>query len=234
MSRLPLLAALCIAAPLAAQDSLVATAGLGFVNTAGNTDLTSLAVNEKVTYVTGPWSFTQRFAVVYARTGGVTSTSQWKAGLRVDRPVAAPLGMFALGGFERNRFAGLESRFEEAAGITARVLGSNGNTLDIEAGATLNHETPVGGTRFTFAGGRAAANYKRDLTEAAYFTVEAEFLPNFKTTDDYRLSGDVALVAPISNVIATKLTYSALYDHLPEPGFQTTDRIFTASIQFTF
>ena len=234
MSRLPLLLALLVAAPLEAQDSLTATVDAGFVNTAGNTNVTSLNVGERITFKANQLRLAQRFAVVYARTAGITSTSQWKADARADHPVAALLGVFALVAYERNTFAGIDRRLEEAAGLTARLLARAGNTFEAELGISANQQTPVGGTTATFAAGRVAAMYRRDLTEAAYAMLAGEFLPNLKTTDDYRVNGDAALVAPISSRIATRLAYVVRYDNVPEVGFQTTDRIFTAGLQLTF
>lgn len=232
MHRLALI--LLATAPLAAQDTLSANIDVGFVNTAGNTDVTSLNVGERVSYKTDGFTFTQRFSVVYARTAGVTTASQWKAGIRADYRIAGPVGAFTLGAYERNTFAGIERRFEETAGLTAVVLEADRNKLEAEVGASLNQQTPVGGATQSFAAGRLAAAYRRELTETAYATLDMEFLPNLKTTDDWRVNGEAILVAPISTVIATKLSYVVRYDNLPEPTFQKTDRIFTAGLQVTF
>jgi len=234
-----LLPAVLLAAPLAAQDPpppppVKVTIDLGFVNTAGNTEVTSLNAGEKVEYAADGLTLTQTFSVVYARISGVTNASQWKGGARGDYRVAGPVGVFVLGGFERNTFAGIERRFEEAAGLTAQVLESRGNHLKVEAGVSMNQQTPVGAETVTFAAGRAAAVYRRDLTGTAFLALNGEFLPNFEETDDYRLNGDAGLVAPISSRIATKLTYTVKFDNFPEPGFEKTDRVFTAGLQITF
>jgi len=228
-----------VAAPLAAQDApppppVKLTLDVGFVNTAGNTDVTSLNAGEKLEYVADRLTLTQSFSTVYARVSGVTNASLWKAGARADYAVAGPVGVFALGGFERNTLAGIERRFEEAAGLTAHVLKSHGNDLKVEAGISMNQQTPVDAETITFAAGRAAAAYRRNLTETAFVTLNGEFLPNLEETDDYRLNGDASLVAPISSRIASKITYTVKFDHLPEAGFEKTDRVFTAGIQITF
>lgn len=235
MHRLSTLFALLAAVPVVAQqDTLRLTVDLGFVNTAGNTEVTSLNVGQRVRYRTDGLTLTQRFSVVYGRTSGVTTASQWKAGLRADYRILGPVSAFTLGAYERNTFAGIERRFEEAAGLAATLLAGDGNTLETELGASLNQQTPVTGTTETFAAGRVAAAYRRDLTATAFLTVDGEFLPNFKTSDDWRVNGEATLVAPISSRIATKLSYVVRYDNLPETGFDTTDRIFTAGLQLTF
>ena len=61
-----------------------------------------------------------------------------------------------------------------------------------------------------------------------------EAIPNLDTSDDWRLNSESALVAAFSKRLALKLTYLVRYDHLPEPTFKDTDRLFTAGIQVTY
>ncbi len=208
---------------------------LGFVNTGGNSEVTTLNVGERLEYQAAPWVVTQRFSVVYGETDGVVSTALWKAGLRVGFHVSPRVGLFSLARFERNTFAGIARRFEESAGVTATLIEEGGNRLTAEAGASLNQQTSsTTDETQAFAAGRVAAEYQRALTEASNVTVGAEFLPNLGTTEDYRINGAVALVAPISKRIAVKLSYDVGFDNLPEPGFEKTDRAFTAGLQLVF
>ena len=219
----------------APTDSLAVTLDLGFVNTSGNTQVTTFNTGELVEFVTGPWSVTQSFSVVYGRNGDSTTTSQWNAGVRGEYAFTPRLGVYADGRYDRNRFAGIARRFVEAAGLSALLLEGEGNKLTVEAGASLNQQTSfTTDVTTTYAAGRAAAAYRRDLAERSYVTISGEFLPNFKTSEDYRINGVGALVAPISNRIALKLSYDARFDHLPEPGFKKWDRILTAGLQIVF
>ena len=43
--------------------------------------------------------------------------------------------------------------------------------------------------------------------------------------------GTTALVAPLSKKIGVKISYQILYSGNPPPGFKTTDRILTTSLQ---
>ena len=64
---------------------------------------------------------------------------------------------------------------------------------------------------------RAAGSYKHLFNETAYFLQLAEFLPNLDDGDDLRINTESSLVAPLSNVIALKLSYAIKFDNLPEP-----------------
>lgn len=223
-----------LAAPLAAQQpakpwSLVTD--LGFVNAAGNSDLTTLSVGEKLAYTAGPWTLGQTFGIVYSRSDGTTTANQLKGGIRADRKLSGVLGGYLLGNYERNRFAGIARRFEEGAGLALSAVQGPKDHLDFEAGVSLIQQRSTTDIDQNFTAGRAAASYKRSLTEAAYFQQQVEFLPNLEETDDYRVNSETSLVAPLAKSLALKLGYTIRFDNLPEPGFKKTDRIFTSGLQ---
>ncbi len=231
------LSALCapqVSAQKPAKPPLSATVDLGFVNTAGNTDVTTLNGAEKVGYTSGPVGISQTFSVVYGRSAGVTNASDWKAGVRLDYVIDDGVGVFALGRFERNTFAGFTSYFEEAAGLTATLVNGGANLLKTEVGASLIQQRSLTDSTDSFIAGRVAATYRRNLTDAAYVQEEASALPNLQQTKDLRINSETSLVAPISKRIAVKLSYAIRFDNLPEPGFKKTDRIFTSGVQIVF
>lgn len=233
---LPLAAVFLAAAPVtsAAQDSLNATVDLGFVNTAGNTDVTTLNFGEKVGYLTAPWRFSQFVSVVYGQNGGVETADQWKTGVRADYRFVARFGAYGLVSFERNRFAGIGRRFEEAGGVAYQVVAAPRDALDIETGINFVQQGDLALVTNSFAAGRFATVFKHQLTTAAYVQESAEALLNLKTSDDIRVNSETALVAPISKRIALKASYVIRYDNVPEAGFQKTDRILTTGLQIVF
>jgi putative salt-induced outer membrane protein len=225
-------------AALASQEPppkpLTFTADFGLVNTAGNTDVTTVNAGEKIAYTRSAFTLSQSFAVVYGRTAGVATTSLWKAGVRGDYKLHPRVGVFALGAFERNTFAGIDRRFEEAAGLAATLIDGGGNKLDAEAGASMNQQRSTTAVSNSFVAGRAALMYRRAITEAAFARLATEFLPNFEASDDYRVNGEAELVAPLSSRVALKMSYVVRFDNLPEPGFVKTDRLLTTGLQVVF
>jgi putative salt-induced outer membrane protein len=227
---------LTLASRASAQNKapLSANVDLGFVNTAGNTDVTTLNAGEKIGYTSGAFTVGEFFSAVYGRTEGVTSASDWKAGVRGDYAFTKHLGVFVLGNFERNTFAGFNWYLEQAAGIAATLLDGGGNLLKAEVGASYDQQRSTTDSTDKFVAARGAASYRRNLTDAAYIQEAAEVLPDLKESKDLRINSETALVAPISKRIAVKLSYTVRFDNLPEPGFKKTDRIFTSGLQIAF
>ena len=223
-------------APLAAQgdDSLQLTFDLGYVNTAGNTDLTTLNFGEHLSFATGSWVLGQYVTVVEGRSNGEETAAQYKTAGRVDRVLSPRFGAYGLGGFERNVFAGIAQRYEEGAGLTAKAVDQPHDLLSFEGGISFIQQRSVTRIRETFGAGRAAAQYKHGFGDATYFQQGVELLANLQNSADRRVNTETILVAPISKRIALKAAYAIRFDNQPEPGFKKSDRVFTTGIQITF
>jgi putative salt-induced outer membrane protein len=241
LRSLPSVAVLLLAVPLAAgaQDEpkrFNFTASLGYVNAAGNIDLTSLTGEERVDYVTADstWRYGQSFAAVYGKTSDSTTANAIRLGGRVDRFITSRLSGFGGVGWERNRFAGISRRLEEIVGLAYLLIARPSDELRLEGGASFNQQRSVAGPSDEFVAARAAAAYKHTFFEKAYFQQLAEVLPNLETSDDVRVNAESALVAPLSDLLSLKLGYSIRYDRLPEPGFAKTDRVFSSGLQINF
>lgn len=229
---LTFLAALTIGVPL---DTVTFTGDVGFVNTSGNTELTTVNVGDKLELATGGWAVVQKFGVIYGTSEGETTTSLWRGSLRGDRELTARIRVFVLSEFERNTFAGIGSRYAESIGLAAKLIAGEHDRLDAELGVGFVWQNAEGdGVDKEFSSGRAALMYTRALGEKARLGQSIEFMPNLKTSDDLRINAETSLTAPISAGIAMKAGYAVRYDGLPEPGFETTDRILTTGLQVTF
>ncbi len=237
LARRVVLAAALLLAPVigAAQtaDSLQLTGDLGIVNTAGNTDLTTINVGEEVRWHRGLLTLGQTFALVYGRSGGETTSSLWRGGVRADYALADAIAAYALVAYDRDRFAGIARRFEEGGGVAIGLIRRTRDRLETEAGFSLVQQRSTLGTQDDFVSARGAAAYAHHFTEQTYFRQLLEAKANLEDTSDYRVTSESALVAPLSRRLALKISYVVRFDHRPEPGFRSTDRLLTSGLQFT-
>jgi putative salt-induced outer membrane protein len=215
-------------------DSFRLAFDLGYVNTAGNTAVTTLNFGEHLSYLTGRWTLAHDLIAIEGRSQGVETAAQYKTDLRVDRSLAARLGAYALGGYERNVFAGISRRYQEGAGLTAKLLVAPHDLLDAEAGLAFIQQRSTASVDESFGAARSALSYKHSFTATAVLQQVLELLSNLKTSKDQLLSSETSLTAPISKRIALKSAYLIRYDNQPEPGFKKSDRVFTTGIQIVF
>jgi putative salt-induced outer membrane protein len=217
------------------------TGDIGFVNTAGNTHLTTLSIGDKLTAQAGKLLLTQTFALVYGKSEGVQNANSQLVRARADYALASRLAVYGFVGYERNRFAGIDHRTDEGIGLALAAWKTDANQLDLEAGVGLvqQHLLPDPQVDLTvtdnFVAGRAAARFKHAFSKATYFQQTLEFLPNLETTSDYRINSETALVAPLSTHFGLKASYVIKYNHAPpSPALAKSDRMLTTGLQVSY
>jgi len=239
------LAAVGITASAGAQDArkpppTELNGDIGFVNVAGNTSVTTLNVNQRYIRRFAPWEFKQDFGTVYGRTDGAESSNLWRASLRADYDLAAHWALYALTAFDKNKFAGITSRFAEGVGVVAKLIATDVDQLNLEGGFQLTQQKDLDGTDANFKSLRAATSVKHTFPGRSYVFQSLELLPNLDESKDLRVSSETAVVAPVSARIGLKFSYVVRYDNLPALNaagtapLQKTDRIFSTGIQITF
>ena len=239
----PVAAALILAAGLtsgaAAQsvhDSLGwhLTGNLGYVMTSGNTDLKTINLSDKLTFRPNRgWLFTQQAAYIYGYNDSVETANQVLASLRSDYYLRPNLSIYALLGYERNQFAGLDRRYEESVGLSWLAVKQPRHELQIDLGVGANQQT-TGAISDEFMSARLAPRYRFNISDKAYLEESIELVENLDDTGDLRTMSLTQLVAPLMAGIAIRLSYLLRHDAEPVPGFEKLDTIFTSGLQFTF
>jgi len=232
MRTLILLAAgLCAASSLAAQAKKTLTLDVGLVDASGNSNFLSANFGEKATWKNGAWSAAQNAKIIYGETDGARTTESYDADLRVERALSPRLGIYAFTAYQRDPFAGLASRWSLGPGVAAGLVQAARDTLDLEVALTQQSERTTAPLERSFGATRTAALFKHVFTSKASFTQSLEWIAKLKTSDDYRLKSESALVAPLSSKIGLRVSYLVRFDNLPEPTFKKTDKILTTGIQ---
>ena len=209
-------------------------ADLGYVSTAGNTQVQTLTGTEKVEYKTGFWLFTQNAAAVWGTEKGAETAGRYLAGLRADRKFSKRVSLYGVASWDRNVYAAIAREFVEDAGLAYHALIPNPHQLDLElgAGATQRHTTLD--QQQNFGNGRAALDYRYYFKEKGYLEAEGVYLSNFQTPDDYQWTAKAALVAPLSNGLAMKIGYNYAYRNEPPADVKKWDSTFAAGVQVTY
>jgi putative salt-induced outer membrane protein len=210
------------------------TGDAGLVSTSGNTSVTSIDVGDKLVIASGNWKFTQTAGLTYAKTEDSVTAELWHGSLRGDRDLSKHVGLYLLTEFDRNTFAGISSRFAPSFGFSALVLATPTDTLRTEVGGGYTIEKAVApGEDRNYAAGRVAAIYHHQLGRKSAFDEALEYLPNFQTGADYRITSATSITAPLTTGVAMKAAYLIKFEGLPQPGFVKTDRTLTMGIQVT-
>ena len=223
-----------VVASAQSADTTKLTFDLGLVNTAGNTNITTFNLGNAFSYIAHPWVFSEAATMVYGASHDTVNNDQYHAIVRTDYGFSTSIAAYGYVGFDRNRFAGLVSRYQEAVGLAWQAVAAASDKLGVEAGLSENQQRNSGGTSTNYPAARVAANYKHLLTAASFVQEAVEILPDLKQSKNLQVNSETDLVAPISKKIALKVAYIIRFDNLPPPGFKKTDRTLTTGVQIAF
>ena len=222
------------AAPPDTGKPLKVTAGVAYLDASGNTDVTTLSVNERLEWKRPHFLWTQFLNTINSTTDGEKTAELFATGLRGDWKPAGRLSVYALVNFDRNRFASIDQRFEEGVGLGYTLVERPQHRLTTELGGQFVQQRNLDDVSDEFLAGRVAELYRYTFRENSYFEERLEYLPNLETNEDYRVNGEANLVAPLSRRLSLKIGYVVRFDNLPEPGAKKTDRFFTSGLQIAF
>jgi len=221
-------------APAPAPRPTQLTFDLGFVNASGNSNVTSFNVGEKFSWRLERITLGQTGKVLYGKTDGSTTAESYDAGVRGDYPLGKTIGVFVIGTFQRDPFAGIAERWGGGPGVAVGLVQAPHDTLSVEGALTAQRERNISNVRASYGATRTAASFKHLFATATAFTQTLEWIANLETSDDQRVNSETALTAPLSKQIALKVSYVIRFDNLPEPGFVKTDRLLTTGAQIAF
>ena len=213
---------------------LKVTTGIAFLDASGNTDVTSLTVNERLEWKRPRFLWGQFINAINGTTEGKESANLLAIGVRGDWKPHGRLSVYSLVNYDRNRFADIGRRFEEGAGLGWSLIERARHRLTTELGAQFVQQRNLDEVSDNFLAGRAAEFYRYTIKENTYVEERVEYLPNLETNEDYRMNGEANVVAPLSRRLSLKLGYVVRFDNLPEPGVKSTDRFLTSGLQIAF
>ena len=221
-----------------AQDATLkpmsVTVGLGYVSSAGNSEVQTLTATDKLERRAERWLFTQEGEALWGTNDGVENAGRYLFGLRADFEVNKRMAVYALGAWRRNVFAGVSRQFEEGAGLAYHAIAPNPQQLDFEAGVGRLQRRNTARVDENFATGRLGAVYRYYFKEKTYCDAQGVYLLNFETTDDYEWDSKFSLVAPLSDILAMKLGYTYHFRNTPPAGIEQWDSTFAAGVQATW
>ncbi|MBV6522534.1 MAG: hypothetical protein MNPFHGCM_02682 [Gemmatimonadaceae bacterium] len=243
--RTAILATVLSASPVLAQDAkkppaLEFSGDLGMVDVSGNTSVSTFNANERIVRRFARWEFRQDLGVVYGKTDGVESSNLWRAGLRSDYDFSPRFAFYGLTAFDRNKFAGIKARFAEGIGGVAKLVTTDADRVNLEAGFQLTQQQNLDGSDDSFSSLRGATSWKHAFSKDAYLLQAVEVLPNLADRRDLRVNTETSIVAPLSSHIGMKFSYVVRYDNVPAlnatggASLRKSDRILSAGIQVSY
>ncbi len=240
-----LLAGLAAGPGAAAQDApqkkegllgpWAATAEVSYVVTGGNSSTSALSIGTSFTRKWTKDTMLFKAFVLNSRSKTTTRTAQgteadydileqtvtrkvaenFLLSGQYDRRVSKKLSAQGGVSWDRNRFAGVNSRVMIGAGFGYLWVEKAETIVKSSAGLTYTLRQYVGQDAESFAGFRVSTSGDQKLSKSSSFATLFVFDDNLKNTPDWRIDWTNSLTASISKSLALKVSLRTLYAHLP-------------------
>ena len=236
------LALACLASLIAAAASAQPAPPKPFSNTmegaygetSGNTDTKTLRGSNTLTLFREPYALTLRASAYFTKFQNATAAEWYSGDGRVDRRLGERFYVYTLGGWERNRFAGVENRAQGNAGPGALLLYTRRQSLRLEPGLGHFNEERTDRSTVNALQGRASLDYQATLTESSRFRQELEGYYNIDHPRDHRARLASTLYMAFNKTLGVQWSYTYLYRGAPIPGFRRVDRILSTGLYASF
>lgn len=236
-----LLGLLCLAAPVTAQDTCpcpppeptplwTGSVAFSYLATSGNSESETIGLAAAFARQPTPWGLEVQALANRAESEGEKTAERTLAGLRGKRALGARFQLFAGASYERDVFAGFDSRFVVESGGIWRALAGPVHELDLDAGLVWTDEEPVTGPGFDYVGALAGLTYTWKPNAVATFRERLVGYPSFDDSDDWRLRSESSLEAALAASWALRVGYLFTRDNVPAAGFEKDDSTMSASV----
>jgi putative salt-induced outer membrane protein len=196
---------------------------LSLVSTNGNTKSNTWSAKDTYGYT---WTHTVLELVaggLGAESNGVATAENYYAHEKVSYKLSDRNYTFEKIGWEKNRFAGLNERYDGNVGLGRELISKPNDKLIGEFGAGYTREDRISVPNNDFASLRAYSKYTRTISATSNFTQDAEYIQNLDNNDDFRANTETAITAALSTHFSLKVSYVWKYVGEPPTGFGRSD-----------
>ncbi len=207
-------------------------AELSFVTTSGNTETTSMAGKNLLTYkftpkAVGSW----KIGGLYSEDDGVATAENYATELRYEYLHTEKVYSYAMAGWNKDRFSGIDQRYYGGGGAGYRYFVGPKHFLLGEGGLNYTKEEYTDDTGSDFLTGRAFGKYEYAITKKNRFSQTLEYLYDFSDSAHYKVGSETAVISSLTDILSLKAGYTVRYDHKPVPAnLKSTDTMMTVAL----
>lgn len=211
-------------------------AELSYVNSSGNTELETLAGKNTLKYeFTQDLSGTWKASMLYGKTDDVKTAEQYATEGRLDYKFTDRFFSFVDGGWLKDEFSGIDSRYYGGAGSGYKVLAGEKHFLTTEAGLNYVKEEYTDDSDKDYMEGRLFAGYEYHFSDKDRFSQTVEYLYDFDESENYNIISETSIISAMNDSLSLKVSYLVKYDNRPVPSsLERTDTILTVAMVVNF
>lgn len=211
---------------------------LGYAQTQGNADTTTINVSASANRVTTRDKIGVTFTSLYASnsTTGVSlvTANAIRGGVNYNLNLTPKLFTFGSVDLEFDEFQSLDLRFVPAGGFGYRPVKTERTQFDVKGGGALNREFFSTGLRRTSGEALLGEEVVHKMNGVTTLRQAFYIFPNLTNTGSYRMNFDLSASTAFRKWLAWQVTLSDRFLSNPVPGRQKNDVLFTTGVRLTF
>jgi putative salt-induced outer membrane protein len=223
------------AAPAAPPPPIKGEVTLGYQSTKGNTDTEIANATFALLYTLTLWSHGLDLAANSASTDATKTAEAYLAKYKGKRQFGEGKSyLFTALDWSHDRFSAYEEQLSESAGYGRKLIDTDKNALNAEAGAGARQATRIDQTKEDEAILRLAMDYQLKFTDKTGFKQSLVVESGSSNTSTEAISALRAqLVNKIGLVISFRIKHNSSVPATP-PGLVATDRFTSIALSYAF
>ena len=211
-----------------------AEAEASFVGTSGNSNIETLGLGARFDYAFGLWRTETRVSFIRSEADDAINARSLNARFQGTRTLHERFGVYAKGGYLRDRFAGIDDRYAVEGGISYSVIPEGTHVLTARGGVGGTRELRAADAARSLATANVSATYAWAFSENSALTNDVSATADVRDRGDWRLTNDLSLSAGLNSILSLKLSHQVGFLNDPVPGFQKTDIKVSAAVVARF
>ncbi len=226
------LSALLLCQSLATAGDLKGEGELGYTQTSGNTDTSSLNVKLSLSKEQASWHHSGQLSAITAATSSQTTAENYTLKARSNYDLGSKRYVFGSLRYENDRFSGYDYQSSLVAGVGSRLIENQGQTLDADIGLGLRGlQDAVTGKSSTEAVLLLNGNYVYPLSDSATFTQDLMVEGGSDNTYAESVTG---LKLKVMDNLAAKIAYTVKHNSSVPTGTDKTDALTSITLVYGF
>lgn len=214
-------------------------AELSYIETSGNTKLTTLSAKNLLKYqFSKKFNTAWKIGALYGEDQGERNTEKYNTDLKFSYMVTKRFFTLLTVGWMKDRYAGIDYRANAGPGAGFKFLDGPKNFLVGELGVEYVEEKDTENNKEDYARGRTFLEYNYAFTKKNKFTQSIEYLNDFEDSENYTINSITALISSINDALSLKVSYEVEYNNEPavEKGetLDDTDTMLTLALVVNF
>ncbi len=229
---LTMTAALLACASLSHAAEWKGNAELGFVQTGGNADTSSLNLKGKGIYDADEWRTTAEAAALNSKNNGQDTSKKYTFSIQEDWKVFESGYFFARYGYEQDKLGGYNSRMSETIGYGFDILKEADMTWNAEIGGGARQSEDTAGVKTSDSIVRASTVFNWKISDTTAFS---QTLSTEGSNDGgYTTKSETALTNQVAGNLSSKISYSVANNSKAPTGTKASDTVLAASLVYSY